>query len=468
MGCNCVDWCGLDFVFMRSVRLFLWFCVGVALSAVTMLSFAGDMHPYNPANDPFVICNADSGQYLVFGQCTRVDSCPSNQDGGSCTVEYRRHYDYIYNGNTLSSGDRQYAGMMLYCPDSAPKWDGTQCIVKDICGDKANKYYNNGPNQSSANLVGGDGAFSGDTTSSHMPDNFCIDGCALSTKNLDGGAVGNSWYGYGNPQFTGTVCTSSVKPPDSTKNVEPKAPNSPEYDCAKAGKGFGYVNGNVMCVPLNKTQENKGNTSSAIKPDGSKTDVKTDSTVKCDGTNCVTTTTTTTIEYNSSGTQTGQSQTTQSTSKPDPASSGSGTKGDSGFCAENPSSPMCQSGTFSGNCGSVPDCTGDAIQCATAKATFETKCALVADKNAVDNGVLALGGGDQETHDATKRTEVNVTMGDPGSSAGSCPGDRSFSVSGQTIVIPFSQLCGGMDLMRIAILAVASFTAAMIILGGVK
>jgi hypothetical protein len=340
------------------------------------------------------------------------------------------------------------------CPGSQVPEAG-QCKEPNPCSDKSGKYFNNGNGmESTANLVGGDGAFSGDTTGSKMPDTFCLKGCLASTENLDGGAAGTSWYGYGNPKFSGQKCGTSGTTPQTEATA--KAPPSPEYDCAKAGKGFGYVNGVVMCVPINKTQENATKTDTSTKPDGSKTQVKTDTSVKCDGVTCTTTTTTTTIEFNSSGTQIGTSTGTNSTSKPDPSASGAsgtGTKGDSSFCAENPSSAMCKQGAFTGNCASGFTCEGDPAACASAKALQEQKCEQQKASEALaEHADETLAKFDQAKSDAalnkdgSKDLKLNEIWDSKRKAyldfANGCPvSEKSFTFRGQTYTFDLSIVC---------------------------
>lgn len=286
----------------------------------------------------------------------------------------------------------------------------------------------------------------------------------MATLNLDGGAAGGFWYGRGNPTYTGASCSAS----DGQGTTKP--PTTPEYDCVKAGKGFGYFNGNVICTDINNTSSKASNTKTTTNPDGTKQDVKTDSSVKCDGTVCITTTTTTTTTYDSSGSTTSTSTKTDSTSKPDPSASGSGTKGDSAFCAQNPDSPMCKTGSFGASCTSEPSCNGDPVQCATARATWKTRCALEPTQDVVSAGQTVLNG-DQAAADALKHTSVAMSSVDTsgGGSSGSCPADKVVSIYGEySLKVPFSSVCAGADLMRVALLAAASFTAAMIIVGGIK
>jgi hypothetical protein len=445
----------------RQFRLFLWFLFGVGLSALSMFSFAadGDIAAQWPSPSEYPTCSRTES-FACTATCSGgsnkfnfIQTSKSGPTGGSLSVPHGVKY-YGFNGGGTETGCF-VAPDKPYCPPSY-SWDGADsCVPANPCSDRSGKYFNNGNGmESTANLVGGDGAFSGDTTGSKMPDTFCLKGCLASTENLDGGAAGTSWYGYGNPKFSGQKCSTGGTAPQTEATA--KAPPSPEYDCAKAGKGFGYVSGVVMCVPINKTQENTTKTDTSNKPDGTKTQVKTDTAVKCDGVTCTTTTTTTTIEFNSSGTQVGTSTGTNSTSKPDPSASGAsgtGTKGDSSFCAENPSSAMCKQGAFMGNCASGFTCEGDPAACASAKALQEQKCeqskaaeslASHADENLIqfdqvkaDAALNKDGAKDlklNEIWESKKQTYLNFAKGCPVS-------ERTFTVMGTTYTFDLSIVC---------------------------
>jgi hypothetical protein len=459
----------VDFVFMRSVRLFLWFFFGVALSFFSLFAFAGEPHLSNPSNDPMEACNsyALEANNSWSGACTYVSDCPSSQNGGQCMLEVRRDFASL----TGSVNFKQFLSLQVYCPDITPNWNGTECVkTEDKCkplkGINVTSAYV-GPEATRLTLD-----LKANANQEYLGHMLCSDNCkAVITKEVgsSGMAFGGRYYGVFEAKFDGSSCPTE-KPDLSPTSTPDKvvSKDSDEKKCVDQGQGFGYVNGVVMCVTPDSKKGTADKKTETQNQDGTKTTVETNVTMACTGDgSCVTTTTTTTTVTNPDGTQQSQNTDVKTETKSSNGSDNGGSDG-SAFCVQNPTSPICKNGTFSGSCSSPPTCSGDAVQCATAKAVFETKCALVPNQQVLDSGAEALDGGNDATKDATKRTEVQVVLGDSGSSSGSCPGDRSFSVGGQTVVIPFSELCGGMDVMRIAIIAIASFTAAMIIIGGVK
>lgn len=80
--------------------------------------------------------------------------------------------------------------------------------------------------------------------SSTVPQTQCIAGCTVSRSTGD--AVGfpssNSWTFWGDFQVTGEACTPQEAEP------EPEPADTPETECLKAGLGYGYVNGEVVCT----------------------------------------------------------------------------------------------------------------------------------------------------------------------------------------------------------------------------
>lgn len=451
LACNRFNWCSMDFIFMTRN-----FIVGFLIAFNAVFAFAQNR------------CPADN-KFWTSGGTTKwaspTEACTNNPllSGYVNVSAYEWGVNYYKCAQSAAGQALAFVNLVNMCSDGSNPGSDGMCDCPNPCASKAGNYYNNGQ-YSLSDLAGGDGVFSGSTnTPSVTPRSFCQDGCSMSTDNLETLASGSMWFGRGNPKYDGQQCGPGVMP--GTAKAKPSA----EYDCVSSGKGFGYVNGSVLCVDAQKTSEKKTQTQSTSKADGTKTDVKTDSAVKCDGTVCVTTITTTTTEYNSSGVQTAQSSQTQSTSKPDPASGNVASgKADGSYCSLNPTSPMCKSGSFTGSCVSEPACDGDPVTCATAKATWMTKCAVATDQATVDKGNTALSGGDQATKDATKRSVVQIDRIDSQSSGASCVPDRTISIGSSSFTIPFSSLCPGMDLMRVAIISIAGFTALMIVVGGVK
>lgn len=307
------------------------------------------------------------------------------------------------------SGDGRVAGVTCVSPvDAAP---GTpQDKAKDL-----------------AESLGKDGELCGlgTPTNSMCYQGYVMRGSWSGTASLNGGKD-NGFCVFGPFSADGTTCTG-----DST------TPTGAPTPCT-GGKVPGTVNGVEVCVDPGTTSAPGGSSSgSSSGTDGSGNSTgsgtsNTGSQTTCTGNTCTTTTTTTTT---TSGGGTGT--TTTSTTQPK-----------STFCAENPASPLCTAGSFSGSCGAAPACTGDAVQCAQARYVFETSCSLA--KPGDDNEQLlafkraiAAGDGDQ-TKDLPGNKEVAIG---PSSFDGSNPlgtaagiADLEVVVAGQSFTLPFSMV----------------------------
>jgi len=128
-----------------------------------------------------------------------------------------------------------------------------------------------------------------------------------------------------------------------------------------------------------------------------------------------------------------------------------------------------------GGCGAAPFCSGDAIDCAVARQTWETKCAL--DTEGVDVDVASLeselGESDIETVVAGIE-ETPVDASDPltlggyiEASAPGCPADYSIAVLGSTFPITWSWVCMLMLAVRPVVMAAGLFLATLIFYRGV-
>ena len=172
----------------------------------------------------------------------------------------------------------------------------------------------------------------------------------------------------------------------------------------------GTFNGADVCVPRDK---NDSAASAAKKvtvttnADGSQTTVTQTTSTTCSGAGSCSTTTTTSTSVGG-----GAPSTTSTTSDVKKAD----------FCASNPTDRQCvaspdkpSDGSFSGGCGVPPVCTGDALQCAIASATFTTRCstdALQTDKtdSVVKAGYSAIGGV-QSDSDNPRKMKVEKDIG---------------------------------------------------------
>lgn len=331
---------------------------------------------------------------------------------------------------------------MCECPDPCKKWTSM---------------YHNGGSPSGVRLPGGDAGgdrnyYSGTGTS--VPISTCIDNCTATFAGTDDFSVvaGNSWSVAANPIFTGKSCG------DTAAQGHRVLKTSAEYDCVSAGKSFGYVNGSVVCVKPQAGKDTTTNSKTTSNADGTSTKVDVTKVMNCsaDG-SCVTQTTTTTTTISATGVA-GTSYTNQTVEKTSGTSaSPSGTaSGNSSFCSDNPQSPLCSKGSFSGVCGSPPACEGDPVQCATAKAVFEQNCKTLPAGKPVDN----------EGPVGKKTIAVSSVNADgflP--SDGSCMPDKVVSVMGREVVFKMSYVCEYARMLR-PIIIISAWIAALAIVFG--
>jgi hypothetical protein len=255
---------------------------------------------------------------------------------------------------------------------------------------------------------------------------FVMRGSWSGTASMNGG-TNNGFCTFGPFTADGTTCTGTGT----------GAPSGAPSSCS-GGKVPGTVNGVTVCVdPGTVSAPGSSSSGSSSGTDGSGNSTgsgtsNTGSQTSCTGDTCTTTTTTTTTN-SSGGTSTGTTSTTQPKTT---------------FCAENPSSPLCTAGSFSGACGAAPACSGDAVQCAQARYVFETSCSLAKPSDTATeftafDQALQAGSGDQ-----TKNLEGNSTVNISAASfdqtellgAGAGLRDMTITVAGQAVELPFSIL----------------------------
>lgn len=185
----------------------------------------------------------------------------------------------------------------------------------------------------------------------------CYGGYSISGTGGAGGGGQSEMYGpFSCGSGTPSTCTTIPKP--STITVT----------CAE-GQYPGTVNGVQVCSPPQNTVTGPSNTTATLPSSGASApaipNAPPGTTSTTEQTTCTNGSCTTTTGFkDATGASTG------SMTKDQPITS---------FCQSNPQASGCKDvvgGTFSGNCGSPPVCTGDAIQCATASASFKAMCAL--------------------------------------------------------------------------------------------
>ena len=200
------------------------------------------------------------------------------------------------------------------------------------------------------------------------------------------------------------------------------------------------------------------------------------------GTGPATSTSTSTSTTTTTNTSTGSTSTTTSTgTQTGPVTGVGGGSGGSGTCttppcgACDPAVTTCGT-TFGGSCQSDFQCSGDAVQCAVAKATNKSECALLSIKvKTEDNPVYTEGetvvnagaGGAKRpgTEGGISSPEQAITQiekSNPFNS--SCPADYSLATyKGTEIKIPLSKMCNIFEIMGKIMLACAGLICVRIL-----
>lgn len=141
-----------------------------------------------------------------------------------------------------------------------------------------------------------------------------------------------------------------------------------------------------------------------------------------------------------------------------------------GFCKDNPDSIICKQSSFSGSCEASFTCDGDAIQCAIAREQHVRNCKLfdtpsdesalyATEKNKEGSQTESLPG--NSTVDLTANINQTDALG-----GGACVGDKTVSVMGQSITLPFSVLCPYLDMLGNILVAVSLLLAVRIVMRG--
>lgn len=155
------------------------------------------------------------------------------------------------------------------------------------------------------------------------------------------------------------------------------------------------------------------------------------------------------------------------------------------YCTLNPTAAICKTSVdskFSGTCAdAVPACTGDAVQCATAAASFKSACALSkafeADTNTDSVFAKASDGRDGINTDLMKTAAHsnsvaidNFDMSGKGWSR-SCPADPSINISWGTVstwTLPLSRVCSPLEILARAAVGITLLGALVWVIGGSK
>lgn len=387
--------------------------------------------------------NLLAGWNIVIGQPASV-SC-----GGAYIVDdVKAHssscsngYNNIYHGNVAKRFYCQQAATTVstinsICPVNCPTGQTSingQCVKSEGCQAGL-------PQKGSI-------PFPGD------PVTVCFSGCEADIV-----SASNQYYCTGGNQPEGqcTVGTWVQTGNTCSAGTTAASPPPPESNRCAAGTCPGTINGVFTCLAC--TQNNtttETDTSTKTNADGSTS--STTSTTQCQGDACTTTTTTTTTPVGG-GIPTIESETKKADDK-------------KSFCEENPTFSACKEGTFTGSCGSPPACTGDAIQCATARATFETNCTLnpapssLSDLgNSVASGTENLTGATLSSAASRDTVDLATSLDTSKFLAAGCPADRVITLAnGFNLTLPFNSLCTYLEFLGSIVTAFSLLAASRIV-----
>nr|WP_147299340.1 hypothetical protein [Cupriavidus taiwanensis] len=336
------------------------------------------------------------------------------------------------------------------------------------------------PNCSSSGLLNkyrGAGV-TGPSAGPEAPGLICVEGCGYI-----GGAVmvtvpKGSAYEYSGRlgAATGQACTTGKNYDiidtvmyDETKDDRPPSPLS----CADQGKVYGTVNGVGICanagtIPGSTVTTNETKTSTQTDASGVQAAPQSETTTYSVGNiNGVAMVTSTVTHADGSKTQVTQTQ--------------------DGFCRENPSASPCGGGGGGGGgggkkedkgiaaggdtCQAQPVCSGDAIQCMMVKQQWYTRCEPQQENPMSQLGQQILDGNDPKAGDnpvaEENRTKhsLNGAIDQSGFLAGGGLQDKTFRMSGQMVVFPFSKLNEYLVMIGNVFVAISLIGAARIVVG---
>lgn len=292
------------------------------------------------------------------------------------------------------------------------------------------------------------------------PASACINQCKYNIS------AGSGWVsGVKDGKWTHTTPTANTKGDGTsctpTEGGTGEGPPAPLPDPLPPGKCPGTVNGQPVVVPCDSAAETPAPTktetteSSASSPTGTKPGTgTTEKTTECTGDKCTTTTKETTNGADGK-TETKETKTEQP-------------KAD--FCKDNPQSKLCtdekNESEFGGACEGSFTCKGDAIQCAIAQDQHKRHCEFFDKKTPVSEIGTAAGNGEVQPAghpgNATEVMPFNVSAlidSNPLFASGGCPSDVSVG----RYSIPFSRMCGSLNLLSGALRGFAFLIAAFII-----
>lgn len=243
----------------------------------------------------------------------------------------------------------------------------------------------------------------------------------------------------------------------------PPAPSPTESPVPTPCKGtYGQVNGVDVCLPLGTdpsvtVETGKKTETTTTSSGGGPTTESTTEKATCIGSQC--TTEKTTVTTTPDGVSTTKTE-TKSESKDD-------------FCKTNPRSPQCLTSSWGGSCSASFSCDGDAIMCAITREQHTRNCKLFDDMSSTEvqlyNSEKGKAGEQTSTLPGSASVQISSANFDTSDAIGAgsgCIADKSVTVAGSVISIPFSTVCGHLAMLGNILLAVSFLLAGRILVRG--
>lgn len=463
---------------MTKIIRLLVACIGLFLGLAAQASTVKIWHEaYQPNYFPSAEagCQAKHGSYY-----SRVDY--PNPDIGQCV-----YWDWDYSTTEDLNDKKYYYGAQMVaiyqtCPgDQVPSYPSGACTNPPPPDEEPPPP----PDSCKAGAPYSRTWARGRSDESTMPMPSCDAGCAISVDSVD--------RCYTEPEssdpemryctFTvhkvGGACSNPDAPDGQAPNPDgtsaPVPPMTPTDGKCPAGTTMAGMDssGTPICMgsgtapkapvpPPPVTTEPPVTTSN---PDGSTTVTETSKKTNSDGSVTTTTTTTTT------GTDGSVSKNTtvvvgntplgdKGRDTPDPSDE----KYD--LCKQHPELNICRNSTVGGACETI-HCTGDAIQCATLREAAQIQCRQKrTEEELLESGLHAVGasavaGTDLDglpTMNSAVQFNVDTQLSQAGFlGGGACFSDKTVTIQGHTITLPFSAACEYLIVFRYVVMIIAGF-----------
>jgi hypothetical protein len=332
-------------------------------------------------------------------------------------------------------------------------------------------------------------------TSGSAPDFSTHTNCAAATSGATTGNTGCSvelkpnlcvlmgaglYQCSGQGHYTGQSCDPTQAPPVSPDGASPPGtPGPASPDPCPPGQAAGELNGTVICFKPADGQQGESTSTqqrTVTNPDGSTDTTTTTTTTTCGPSGCTQSSSSTTV-HTPPGGPPGSPQTTGSSGNCSAGTPGcnlnSGNPNGTGLGfggGGNGNGTGTGGGSFMGSCQAQFQCDGDAVMCATAKATNEIQCAVTGGQDEVtlyNDRKSAVGafGTPYDLSANSTTTTFSASSFDTSNMLGSGAGltDKTVTFLGRSVTIPFSTLNPSLEMLGNALVACAFLVAIMIV-----